>query len=202
MDYTDDKENIYLEQFIREWEEVAWKTKNTCDRRYNPTIPPYTRRYPTLTREEMIEIWGEEDTRSKSDYDIFRFMTTGWYCGYEGSITEPPCSRRVYWRVLDLPMKISANQYDRIKRLIVGRLNNNCQPESAHYFGKVNRPLQYRDDVWCCTSSDWTFRIGKDPPHWFDSWPIDYHGWRNIEQLRTNGWRSISQLRLKNNTAH
>ena len=202
MDYTDDKENIHLEQFIREWEEVARKTKNNCDRRHDPTIPLYARKYPILTKEEMEEVWGKHDTKSKSDYDIFRFMTTGWYCGYEGSITEPPCSRRVYWRVLDLPMKISVDQYERIKRLIVGRLNNDCQPESAHYQGRVNRPLQYRDDVSCCTSSDWPYRVDKDPMHWFESWPIDYHGWKNIDQLRTNNdWRS-ELLQYNNNTAH
>ena len=40
-------------------------------------FPPYTRTYPILTKEEMVEIWGKEDERSKSDYDIHRFMTTG-----------------------------------------------------------------------------------------------------------------------------
>jgi len=160
------------------------KQKNTCDIINNPTVPPYTRTYPILDETEMTDIWGDPDTNSKSDYDIHRFMTTGWFCGYEGSITEPPCSRRAYWRVLDLPMKISKYQYDRIKKLIVGRLNKKCQPESAHYNGKVNRPIQYRDDVWCCTSSDWSFRTDRDPSYWFDSWPADYHGWRSIEQLK------------------
>ena len=79
MDYSENKENIHLEQFIREWEEVAWERKNECDRRKDTSIPPYERQYPRLNREEMREVWGEDKKRGRSDYDIHRFMTTGMY---------------------------------------------------------------------------------------------------------------------------
>lgn len=185
MDDASDKENIHLEQFIREWEEVAWKKKTECDRASNPTNPPYNRTYARLTPEEMAQIWGTTDEPDKSDFDLHRLTTTGWYCGYEGSITEPPCSSRVHWRVLDVPMKISKMQLQRMKNVLLGRLNDNCQQETAAYSGSVSRPLQMKTkNVWCCTSKDWLFIHHRDPSFWLPQWDLDYHGWKSIEVLK------------------
>merc|ERR1711862_442189 len=109
-------------------------------------IPLYTRKYPILNPKKMAEIWGitTDDVRDTeiSDFNIHRFTTTGWYCGYEGSITEPPCSRKVHWRVLDVPMKISTKQLQRMKNVLFERLNDDCQKQTAAYLESVNRPLQ------------------------------------------------------------
>jgi len=85
-------------------------------------------------------------------------------------------------------MSVSKTQIQRIKNLILNRLNDNCQLETAAtttttFNGQVNRPIQKNTntEAWCCTSSDWKFRNDKDPVYWLDSWDNDYHGWENVD---------------------
>ena len=184
IDDFDDKENIQLEQLIREFEEASWKKKNECIKKYLNNIPAYNRTYPILTPEEMIKVWGTDninkaDIESKSDYDLHRLTTTGWYCGYEGSVTEPPClNGKVHWRVLDVPLKISKTQLQRMKDVLFNRLNDNCQYETAAYNNTVNRPIETTNkNVWCCTSENWEYLYHRDPKYWLSQWDLDYHGW-------------------------
>lgn len=171
MDITDDQ-NVQLEQFIREWEEVSWKREARCHE-YS-----YVRTYPTLNLYQMQKIWGV-DKNWRSDYDLYALMTTMFHCGYEGSLTVPPCLERVHWRILDLPMKMSENQYGRIHDLIVNQLDTNCEYGSTNAFkGGVNRPLQKNENnVYCCSCDHFKMN-GEDERQWLlnDKWPSDYDG--------------------------
>ena len=81
-------------------------------------------------------------------------------------------------------MKVSKQQIQKIQTLILGRLNDDCQVETAYAEG-VNRPIQKTtQSVWHCTSEDWKFKVNKDPSYWLDSWPIGYHGWEVDDKFK------------------
>ena len=72
--------------------------------------------------------------------DIFR---TVWFYGYIGSLTEPPCTPGIHWRVMDKPMLISKLQYQMLRRILFNYQDENCHRPSTHYKGSVARPLQH-----------------------------------------------------------
>jgi len=210
MDFHDDdsneEENKELEQFIKRWEEELWSKQNECKRRIDPTIPEYAPTYYTVyTKKETNDIWDlpkvvNANSTLRTDFNIWRFMPTGYYCGYKGSLTEPPCTDKVTWRILDLPMKISKAQYKRMQSILTNRLDDTtCEITTASYNGTVNRPLQYEDKIlqkdnevlqegrnintakprsFCCNAYNWPFSDVNDPQYWLESWPLDYHGWQ------------------------
>uniref|UniRef100_A0A7S2P2Q1 Alpha-carbonic anhydrase domain-containing protein n=1 Tax=Leptocylindrus danicus TaxID=163516 RepID=A0A7S2P2Q1_9STRA len=68
---------------------------------------------------------------------------TIWYYRYDGSLTTPPCTPNVHWRVLDEPMKISRKQFKQLAKLLVSYRNDECEPASfASPKGEMFRPLQ------------------------------------------------------------
>jgi len=170
MDDSSDEENKLLEQFLREWEETFWKRNNECQAKKSPYVTPYSRTYGHVSREEMKATWGE-DKDWRSDFNLYGFLTTPWYCGYKGSLTVPPCSERVDWRVLDVPMKMSHQQYERIKKILLEQLDTNCAPSSIGYNSNFNRPIQkYKGDIWCCSEEDWTVK-NNNIEFWKDRMP-------------------------------
>ena len=71
--------------------------------------------------------------------DIVRTL---WFFGYEGSLTEPPCTEFIEWRVLDTPALISRKQYWQLRVLLFDHVGKNCKKTSVHYQGSVARPIQ------------------------------------------------------------
>lgn len=99
-------------------------------------------------------------------------ITTEYFYGYDGSLTEPPCTEIVSWFVMDEPMTISSYQLEQMKHIlftnVVGGSNNkgdtddddddddntlSCETTSVHYQNSVARPIQETSDrqVWHCT---------------------------------------------------
>ena len=78
------------------------------------------------------------------------------FFGYEGSITEPPCSEFVSWFVSDTPMQIGLSQLEQMKRLLFQHVSPTCEKTSVHSGQSVARPIQdtFGRPVWRCTSSD------------------------------------------------
>ena len=83
-------------------------------------------------------------------HHIFR---TFWFYGYIGSLTEPPCTPGIHWRVMDKPMLISKLQYRMLQRVLFNHVDRHCRLPSSHYQGSVARPLQNQspDRIWQCT---------------------------------------------------
>ncbi|KAG7363290.1 carbonic anhydrase [Nitzschia inconspicua] len=66
-----------------------------------------------------------------------------WYYGYSGSLSAPPCSEIVQWRVLDEPLHISRRQYKELTFLLSQSLDDNCQRNTAtDNNGENRRPIQ------------------------------------------------------------
>jgi len=53
--------------------------------------------------------------RKKFPYDLWPSI---YYYRYQGSMTYPPCSKNVQWRIFDIPMRISRRQYKQLARLL------------------------------------------------------------------------------------
>ena len=136
------------------------------------------------TEKEMKRIWGKPNRSGESNFDVYKLLPTVWYCGYRGSITMPPCTNRVVWRFLDLPLHVSKKQLERIQSLIKEQKDEKCKPNRVAFNGKVNRPIQKIDkqEVFCCTSANWKFsRVKDDDSEWKDrmrDWPDNYHVWK------------------------
>lgn len=79
--------------------------------------------------------------RKMFPYDLF---PTIYYYKYQGSITYPPCSQIVRFRVLDEPLKISRRQLRQLGALQGSYLNEQtCESESVvSPLGENYRPLQ------------------------------------------------------------
>jgi len=87
----------------------------------------------------------------------FALVPSLYFYGYEGSLTEPPCGEWVTWFVCDVPMIISTDQLEQMKRLIFTHVDEDCNPTSTHHKQSVARPIQESGGrpVWHCTPADY-----------------------------------------------
>ena len=116
--------------------------------------------YSTLLDNEEFIQEGEQHRRRMqggvwnphSDW----LIPTYWFYGYDGSLTEPPCTEIVSWFIMDTPMIIGRTQLDQIKNLIFTHVDENCERTSVHYDESVARPIQDTAgrQVWQCTRAD------------------------------------------------
>jgi hypothetical protein len=82
-----------------------------------------------------------------------KLIPTFWFYGYDGSLTEPPCSEFVSWFIMDKPMIISPGQLQQMKDILFTHIDPNCQSTSVHWKESVARPIQESAgrQVWQCT---------------------------------------------------
>ena len=78
------------------------------------------------------------------------------FYGYEGSLTEPPCSEFVTWFISDVPMEMSFGQLAQLKRIQFNYVDQNCTKTSVHFRESNARPIQdtFGRPVWRCTPAD------------------------------------------------
>jgi len=181
IDHEEDQHNEQFEDFILKWEDFHLDRLNECANRDKKVAVPYIPKFRKRSLQEMELLWGDKDDwPGSADYDLYRLMPTVYYYGYEGSSTSPPCGSRVYWRVQDIPMQISRDQYTRMQSIILDQKDENCKRSSKAYHGGVNRPIQKTTQkVWYCGSHDWFVR---HPDKWCEKWPEEYHGRFRIDR--------------------
>jgi hypothetical protein len=80
-------------------------------------------------------------------------IPTFWFYGYDGSLTEPPCSEFVTWFIMDKPMIISPSQLQQMKDILFTHVDPSCQSTSVHWKESSARPIQESAgrQVWQCT---------------------------------------------------
>jgi carbonic anhydrase len=83
-------------------------------------------------------------------------IPTYWFYGYDGSLTEPPCTEIVSWFVMDTPMIIAPAQLEQMKKILFTHVDENCESTSTHFHESVARPIQESSgrQVWRCTPDD------------------------------------------------
>ena len=82
-----------------------------------------------------------------------------WYFRYSGSLTTPPCSAIVNWRIVDKEMLISRRQYKQLTTLLTANKDGDCQDDTVlSATGENFRPLQNvnnnNQNVEHCTKAD------------------------------------------------
>ena len=94
--------------------------------------------------------------------EIYNPIRSMYFWAYEGSLTTPPCSEIVQWRIIDTPVQMSKDQFERFRFLLRegGPCANHSNRRSLGKYG-ATRPLQ-RDSsiskVWRCTVDDYMWR--------------------------------------------
>jgi hypothetical protein len=103
--------------------------------------------YEETARKLQTGIWSPHDPW---------LVPSIYFFGYEGSLTEPPCSEWVTWFVIDTPMKMNFAQLEQMKRLIFLHVSPDCDWTSVHYRQSVARPIQdsFGRPVWRCTQQN------------------------------------------------
>jgi carbonic anhydrase len=91
-----------------------------------------------------------------------------WYYSYQGSITQPPCSAIVHWRILDEPMLISRRQYKQLASLLTAYKTLACEDGMSFTSpkGENFRPLQQinsaNQPVSHCQITDFSFDVFEE----------------------------------------
>lgn len=119
---------------------------------------------PLLRKWEKVEECGNDNGYIDDEMEgieIYNPIRSMYFWAYEGSLTTPPCSQIVQWRVIDTPVQISKAQFERTERLL--KDGGPCKDHPARRTLGRNgaaRPLQ-RDSsnskVWRCTRDNYGF---------------------------------------------
>lgn len=143
-----DLHNEYFEEFLQRWEDITLEREHECHYRRQSNLdisetPPYQSKHENKTNEEMKQLWGDSsNAEGAADWNLWKLIPSVSYFGYEGSITVAPCTDKVQWRFLDLPMNISFQQFKRLHKVLLNQRDENCLRTSKAYQGSVSRPVQ------------------------------------------------------------
>lgn len=134
-------DNDYMAQYNTTTNEASAFSKTTAPPSTAPTTTPRPRWNPFFPR----------------------IVNSVHFYGYGGSLTEPPCSEWVAWRVLDTPMQISYDQWDQMRRILFDQVDDRCRRNSVQWRGSVARPIQSLNErpLWKCAERDYVSDVEK-----------------------------------------
>ena len=153
--HDDDEDNEHLQLAIDEWQKEYDRNAIRCNA---------TNNYQRILQSELQNTHSQilkntsiptTDTKQERDLaDETPFGTGGWdpfhpslersiyHWGYYGSLTEPPCSTFVAWRVLTEPAYISKRQLNQMKHILFTNRDDRCNYTSVNFEESVARPTQ------------------------------------------------------------
>ena len=221
-----DKDNNHIETLIEQFEKVSQMDMEECEasqRRRRKLDAEIFNLFANEEDKNKFNTWldepKEEEIRFQSNLRAARrqaqenkyrkwdpwhesIVKSVWFYGYEGSLTEPPCSEFVEWRIILEPALISKRQLAKLKDLLFNHVDGNCKRTSVHSKEHgVARPLQPYNghSLYTCTCMDFMddeskddginkcrFRdranYGFDEDVYDEEWYESTHEWESIEQ--------------------
>lgn len=194
LDASGYRDDDRLQTYIDKWEAAAQDEITDCTRRNLRIHPDEPSNDPTawtrkgeynvtdglaesaLLDEEHIDSVRSLEEVDKDGYPLssyaprrkmfpYDIWPTIYHYRYRGSITSPPCSEIVSWRVMDEPLVISRKQYKALARLLKTYVNpQTCEVETkASPTGENMRPLQAfnrdQQQVVHCTKQDFGYNL-------------------------------------------
>ena len=148
--------NLHIQSLIDKWQEVFDKQWSKCDGvKKREIILNGNTTYDQSMKEEQQNYKKKRSSKPWSPFhkDIIR---TIYFYGYWGSLTEPPCSDEVTYRILLEPFYISKQQLLQLQSILFNQVDDQCKRTSVHYKGSVARPLQDQTNrpMWKCTNEN------------------------------------------------
>jgi len=170
--HPNDNDNKHLQKVINEWQSIYDDNENRCKvskKRNIRNLKNRRSRKPKDLVGSVIEhssLWWiksnatmhlpvniskgvrreliDESPFGRGGWDPFHrdLERTIYFWGYWGSLTEPPCSTFVAWRVLTEPAYISRRQLEQMKTILFSNRNELCEYTSVNYQQSVARPIQ------------------------------------------------------------
>lgn len=184
IEATASVDHLEFEWMLQQWQQVAEQEAQGCSRRQLRKVsdfelkPRPTDEVPQTNQDQERELQfrpspcatdrfggGCEPLAPRRRIYPYNLWSTIWYYGYSGSLTTPPCTTGVQWRVLEQPMQISRRQYKQLKRLLTQSRDSSCEFDTAvdPSTGENFRPLQPRDqffqNVFRCTFDDFGYFV-------------------------------------------
>jgi len=122
--------------------------------------------YQTI-HDRYLKLIGRQ-TKKMSYWDPLQPGPGMWqsvhFWSYSGSLTEPPCSEGVNWRIVDVPVHISLKQLWQMKKLMFEHVDpDTCQMTSSHFEESNARPIQpFRGGAqYRCRRSDYASDVER-----------------------------------------
>ena len=156
---------------------VSSKTTANDGPTYNPSIPPSNHPsegpseyrgsgYPSATSiptSTPAPGVSPGPTIDPGPWDPFHpdIQRTIHFWGYDGSLTEVPCTDAASWRIMDVPVRISIDQLELMREALFNNRDprRDCAYTSNHYMGSVARPIDGTLPYYKCTRDDY---VGDD----------------------------------------
>lgn len=147
--HEEDKNNDHLQKAIDEWQKVYNENEERCQNRDSRHLVE-----ENITIASAQEVGFNRTKGNRGLKDETPFGQGGWdpfhpslertiyFWGYWGSLTEPPCSSFVAWRVLTEPAYISKSQLEQMKNILFTNRNEDCVYTSVNHRQSVARPIQ------------------------------------------------------------
>mmetsp|Transcript_21291 Transcript_21291/g.43666 ORF Transcript_21291/g.43666 Transcript_21291/m.43666 type:complete len:615 (-) Transcript_21291:635-2479(-) len=152
--------NRHLQRALDEWQKVFDADEQECQeerRRAARRLGGASGTNPGNNTSDQIHR-NTQATTERKIWDPYHpdIMPSIHFYGYSGSLTEPPCTEFIEWRVIDKPMLISPGQLLQMQTILFNHVDNKCRLTSNHYEGSVARPIQdaNRRPVYQCTCRD------------------------------------------------
>lgn len=149
--HPDEEDNEKMGELIEAFEKVWNKDKMECEDFQRKKRRLDAKLYSMVTENEEAKFQSKLRAARRladedKDWDPWHksILRTIWFMGYQGSLTEPPCSELAEWRIMREPAYISTQQLNRLKNILFNHVDSECRRTSVHSKENgVARPLQH-----------------------------------------------------------
>lgn len=182
VEVEDGHDNEHFQKLLDFFQDKFDDNKSSCQRKqlrartlfgngYKRDIPEYLSRnlktiYKGIFRRVLALVEPPESAQFIWDplepWNIYRSVH---FWAYWGSLTEPPCTENVKWRIIDVPFHISPSQYIQLKKLMFENVDpQSCLKTSTQFQESNARPIQTEKNstVYHCNRSNYVSDMERE----------------------------------------